>query len=69
MRVLFDPAPRTADEIFSAADRATFFDTYDVVAVDPAARDRVYPEELPKADVLISQQPMELDALTRAAPG
>jgi len=68
MRILYDPAPRTTDEIFSAEHARRFFGGHDVVTVDGATRDAAYAEQLPRTEVLISQQPMgraRLDAAPR----
>ena len=59
MRILFDPDPRAAPDIFTPADLDTFFNTYDVVAWQGEDRDVFYRKHLPDADVVISQQPME----------
>lgn len=66
MKILYDPAPRTTADIFSDADRAAFFDGYDVITVDPATRDADYARHLPDTDVLISQQPMDRARLDSA---
>lgn len=66
MRILYDPAPRRTDDIFSEADKARFFSDYDVVEVDPADRDAVYAWHLPETDVLISQQSMDRQRLESA---
>lgn len=66
MRILYDPEPRTTAEIFSAADRDAFFTDYDVVEVKPEARARTYATHLPSAEVVISQQPMDLERLQSA---
>ena len=63
MRILFDPEPRTAEDIFSEEDRQRFLSTYDVVAWNGEDRDAFYRQHLPTIDVLISQQRMERDRL------
>ncbi|MET1416491.1 NAD(P)-dependent oxidoreductase [Roseibium sp. HPY-6] len=67
MRVLYDPAPRQTDEIFSIDDRNRFFSEFDVIEIDPSERDAAYERYLPEADIIISQQAMEADRLERAA--
>jgi phosphoglycerate dehydrogenase-like enzyme len=59
MRILFDPEPRAAQDIFTPGDQDTFFKTYDVVAWQGEDRDAFYRKHLPDAEVVISQQPME----------
>lgn len=59
MRILFDPEPRAAEDIFSPADHAKFLETYDVVSWQGEDRDAFYRTHLPDAEVVISQQPME----------
>lgn len=66
MRILFDPEPRTAADIFSAEDQARFFATYNVVAWNGEDRDEFYRTHLPETEVLISQQRMERDRLDLA---
>ncbi|WP_422040868.1 NAD(P)-dependent oxidoreductase [Roseibium sp.] len=66
MRVLYDPAPRQTDEIFSAADRSRFFSEFDVIEIDPAERDAAFNRYLPEADIVISQDAMEADRLAQA---
>jgi len=65
-RILYDPEPRTTEEIFSPEDRQRFFDLYDVVTVDPENRDQCYQQYLPVTDVLISQQAMDKPKLDSA---
>jgi phosphoglycerate dehydrogenase-like enzyme len=59
MRILFDPEPRAAQDIFTAGDQDSFFNAYDVVAWQGEDRDAFYRKHLPDAEVVISQQPME----------
>lgn len=66
MRILFDPAPRTAEEIFSDEDRERFFDLYDVTEFTAGDRHAFYPEVLPKSDIVVSQQPLDRAALDAA---
>lgn len=67
-RILYDPDPRTTDEIFSPEDKQRFFDQYDVIVVDSSKREQYYQQHLPETDVLISQQTMDRSRLD-AAPG
>lgn len=59
LRILYDPAPRRTDEIFSKEDKVRLFSEHDVVEVDPANRDAFYARHLPDSDILIGQQPMD----------
>jgi phosphoglycerate dehydrogenase-like enzyme len=59
MRILFDPEPRAAQDIFTPADQEKFLTAYDVVAWQGEDRDAFYRTHLPDAEVVISQQPME----------
>lgn len=68
MRILYDPAPRRSDEIFSAPDLARFLGDHSVIEVPPADRAACYDRHLPEVDVVISQQDMFRDRLDRA-PG
>lgn len=67
MRILYDPAPRTTDEIFSKENKARFFSEYEVIEVDTADRDNSYLRNLPDTDILISQQPMDRRRLDAAS--
>jgi phosphoglycerate dehydrogenase-like enzyme len=66
MRILFDPEPRAAADIFSSDDFRRFTSTYDVVTWNGEERESFYRRHLPDIDVLISQQPMERDRLDMA---
>lgn len=66
MKILFDPAPRTEQDIFSEEDRAAFRKGYDVVAYEGGDRDDFYRRWLPECDVLVSQQPMDRARLALA---
>jgi phosphoglycerate dehydrogenase-like enzyme len=68
MRILFDPDPRAAADIFSTDDYRKFLDTYDVVSWNGEDRDAFYARHLPDTEVLISQQAMEKSHLD-IAPG
>jgi phosphoglycerate dehydrogenase-like enzyme len=66
MKILFDPDPRTREDIFSDTDWAAFTAAHDVVAVNEASREADYARHLPDTDILISQQPMGRDRLDAA---
>jgi len=66
MRILFDPEPRAAADIFSKQDHDRFLSTYDVVSWNGENREAFYRQHLPTTDVLISQQRMERDRLDMA---
>lgn len=66
MRIIFDPAPRTAEEIFDEADLSGFLRDHDVVAYDGSDRQAFYDRHLPDCEILMSQQPMDRDRLDRA---
>jgi len=59
MRILFDPEPRAAQDIFTPADQERFLKSYDVVVWQGEDREAFYRQHLPDAEVVISQQPME----------
>lgn len=66
MRVLYDPEPRVTDEIFSQDDLARLRACHEVTEWQGEDRDEFYARQLPKTEILISQQPMELDRLSLA---
>lgn len=66
MRILFDPEPRAAEDIFTAADQEKFRKSYDVVEWQGEHREAFYREHLPEAEVVISQQAMEKTRLDLA---
>jgi phosphoglycerate dehydrogenase-like enzyme len=66
MRVLYDPEPRTTDDIFSPAELAAFRSRYRVAEWQGQDREAFYAEHLPETDILISQQPMGADRLALA---
>lgn len=67
MRVLYDPEPRTTEDIFSPADLADFRARYHVAEWQGEDRADFYARHLPGTDILISQQPMG-SARLAAAP-
>lgn len=67
MKIIYDPAPRTAAEMFSNEDFSAFMGGYDVVTYDGGDRDAFYDAHLPDCDILMSQQPMGADRLAKAS--
>ncbi len=68
MRILYDPEPRKTAEIFSEDHRKEFFGNHTVFEVNPKRRQADYQEFLPRADVVIGQQPLPRERLD-SAPG
>lgn len=68
MRVLYDPEPRTTDDIFSAEELAAFRSRYQVTEWQGEDRDAFYAKHLPATEILISQQSMGAERLA-LAPG
>lgn len=66
MRVLYDPYPRTTDDIFSPDALAAFRSRYEVTEWQGQDRDAYYAEHLPGTEILVSQQAMGADRLTLA---
>jgi phosphoglycerate dehydrogenase-like enzyme len=66
MRVLYDPEPRTTDDIFSPADLQAFRSRYQVTEWRGEDRAAFYAAHLPDTEILISQQPMGADRLALA---
>ncbi|WP_295077819.1 hydroxyacid dehydrogenase [Tabrizicola sp.] len=66
MRVLYDPDPRTTDDIFSPDALAAFRSRYEVTEWLGQDRDAFYAEHLPGTEILVSQQAMGADRLTLA---
>lgn len=66
LKLLYDPAPRTSEEIFSDADRAQFFSEYHVVEVEQSSRAQQYRQHLADTDIVISQQEMDRATLDQA---
>jgi phosphoglycerate dehydrogenase-like enzyme len=66
MRILYDPEPRSTQEIFSAAEFAALLAGHDVVEWKGEDRDSFYAAHLPDTEVLVSQQPMGADRLAVA---
>jgi phosphoglycerate dehydrogenase-like enzyme len=68
MRVLYDPDPRTTDDIFSDAELAAFRAQHQVIEWQGEDREAFYARHLPETEILISQQPMGADRLA-LSPG
>lgn len=66
MRVLYDPDPRTTDDIFSDTELAEFRARHQVTEWRGEDRDAFYARHLPQTDILVSQQPMGADRLALA---
>jgi len=66
MRVLYDPAPRATDEIFSPDELAELRSRHDVIEWQGQDRDAFYAQHLPQTDILMSQQAMGSDRLAIA---
>jgi phosphoglycerate dehydrogenase-like enzyme len=66
MRILFDPDPRTRDEVFSPAAWAGFSAAHAVTEYDGSDRAAFYARHLPQTEILASQQPMPRAALDAA---
>jgi len=68
LKILYDPDPRTSQEIFSDSDWQRFLENHHVIPVDQNNREHDYCLHLPDVDVLISQQAMDhakLDSATQ----
>lgn len=66
MKILYDPDPRTTDDIFSESDHERFFSENEVEVYNGGDRDTFYEKHLPNSEILISQQPMDQARLHRA---
>lgn len=66
MRVLYDPDPRTTEDIFSPEELALFRARYQVTEWQGEDRDAFYARHLPNTEILISQQPMDASRLAKA---
>lgn len=66
MRVLYDPEPRSTDEIFSPEDLALLRSAHEVISWQGQNRDDFYTLHLPWAEIVISQQAMGADRLALA---
>lgn len=66
MRILFDPAPRTAAEIFSRDAESRFRAAHDVVEFEGGDRAAFYSRHLPETEIVIGQQPLDKAALDSA---
>lgn len=66
LKILYDPSPRTSDEIFTVAEKKRFFNDYNVVVIDEQNRELEYSQHLADTDIMISQQAMSRDRLEAA---
>lgn len=66
LKVLYDPSPRTTEEIFTNTDKTRFFHDHNVVVVDEKSREDTYQQHLADTDILISQQTMDRERLQSA---
>ncbi len=66
MKIIYDPAPRTAGEMFSPEDYAAFVKAHDVAVYNGGDRHVFYDRHLPECEILMSQQPMDSDRLAKA---
>lgn len=66
MRILYDPAPRTTEEIFSPEDLAELRAAHELVEWQGEDRAAFYACHLPETEILISQQAMGADRLALA---
>jgi phosphoglycerate dehydrogenase-like enzyme len=66
MRVLYDPDPRTTEDIFSPWDLADFRARHQVTEWTGGDRDAFYDAHLPHTEILVSQQPMDIDRLAKS---
>lgn len=63
--VISAPEPRSIDLIFDAHDQASFFDRYEVLAVDPEALAGVNSKDLSRARYILGQPPVSPDTLAK----
>ncbi len=66
MRVLYDPDPRGTDEIFSPEELDQLRSRHEVTEWQGEDREGFYARHLPETEILVSQQAMGLDRLTKA---
>lgn len=67
MRVLYDPEPRTTEDILSPEELAQFRARYQVAEWQGEEREAFYARHLPETEILVSQQPMGADRLALAS--
>lgn len=66
MKIIYDPAPRTAAEMFSSEDYASFRAGHEVAEFEGGDREAFYDRHLPDCEILMSQQPMDGARLAKA---
>ena len=66
MKILYDPRPRTTEEIFSEDDQKRFFSDHEILMIDENNAEQQYSEWLPEVDIIISQQPLDRNRVESA---
>ena len=66
MKILYDPRPRTTEEIFSEEDNARFFSDHEIFQIDEDNAEQQYSAWLPEVDIIISQQTLDRSRLESA---
>ena len=66
MKILYDPRPRTTEEIFSEEDYARFFSDHEIFQIDEDNAEQQYSAWLPEVDIIISQQTLDRSRLESA---
>lgn len=66
VKIVYDPAPRTAAEMFSKSAWTEFTTRHDVVVYEGSDRQGFYDQHLPDCEILMSQQPMDAGRLAKA---
>ena len=59
MKILYDPRPRTTEEIFSEEGNARFFSDHEIFQIDEDNAEQQYSAWLPEVDIIISQQTLD----------
>lgn len=67
MRIILDPEPRTAEDIFSEADYQELTRRHDVIVYSGEDRDVFYTRHLPDCEILLGQADMGPDRLAMAS--
>ena len=66
MKILYDPRPRTTEEIFSEEDNARFFSDHEIFQINEDNAEQQYSAWLPEVDIIISQQTLDRSRLESA---
>ena len=62
MKILYDPRPRTTEEIFSEEDNARFFSDHEIFQIDEDNAEQQYSDGYPKStSSLVSRPWIEAD--------